>query len=89
MAWITDSFRVLKLPQRTVIRAPGAIQVGELRGWIASQANLWVVLLASVAVTLAELTLIEVAQIVPIGALRVALLVEQDSAACPHVTAQA
>ena len=89
MACITDSFRVLELPQRTEIRAPGAIQVGEGRSWVASQAHLRVVLLARVAVTLAELTLIKVAQIVPVGALGVALLVEQDCAACPHVTAQA
>ena len=89
MAWIADPFRVLKLPQRTGIRTPGAIQVWELRSWVACQANLRVVLSARVAVTLAELALIKVAQIVAIGALRVALLVEQDSAACPHVTAQA
>ena len=89
MAGITDTFRVLKLPQGTGVRAPSAIQVGEGRGWVAGQAHLRVILSARVAVTLAELALVKVAQIVAIGALRVALLVEQDRAACPDVTTQA
>jgi hypothetical protein len=89
MAGITDTFGVLKLPQGAGVRTPGAIQVGEGRGGVAGQAHLRVILGARVAVALAELTLVKVAQVVAIGALRVALLVEQDRAARPHVTAQA